>query len=225
MLVRLVVFDLDGTLIDSRRDLADSANLMLASYGASSLTEEEIGRMVGSGAAQLVARALRRADVTATLEEALARFLHIYNERLTVHTRPYAGVPEMLGRLTRENAKLALLTNKPLEASVRILQTFGLNGYFQESIGGDGPWPRKPAPDALRRLMENALEGPASTVLVGDSEIDLQTARNAGVRICFASYGFGYSEKLLYQVHDEDLIADTAARIPEVLGIGGHSRV
>jgi len=225
MLARLIVFDLDGTLIDSRRDLADSANLMLASYGASSLTEEEIGSMVGSGAAQLVARALRRAGVTATLAEALARFLLIYNERLTVHTRPYAGVPEMLGRLTRENAKLALLTNKPLEASVRILQTFGLNGYFQESIGGDGPWPRKPAPDGLRRLMENALEGPASTVLVGDSEIDLQTARNAGVRICFASYGFGYSEKLLHQVHDEDLIADTAARIPKVLGIGSHSRV
>src|SRR5437868_3807881 len=96
---RLIVFDLDGTLIDSRRDLSDSANEMLASYGAAPLSEEAVGKMVGAGAAQLVARVLARAAVDVSLEQALARFLNIYDTRLTNHTRPYPGIPEILQEL------------------------------------------------------------------------------------------------------------------------------
>jgi phosphoglycolate phosphatase len=206
MSVRLAVFDLDGTLIDSRRDLADSANQMLATYGAPSLAEEEIGRMVGSGAAQLVARALRAAGIAPPLEEALARFLRAYDERLTAHTRPYAGVADMLGRLSVVGVKLALLTNKPLDASVRILETFGLLQHFRRLVGGDGPWPRKPSPKGLLALMAEEFETAETTILVGDSEIDLQTARAAGVRICLARYGFGFSDRLLEGVTADDIV-------------------
>src|SRR6185436_2667877 len=95
-LSRLAVFDLDGTLIDSRRDLADSANEMLAGYGAAALPEEQIGHMIGSGAETLVARALKAANVDASIDNALARFLTSYDRRLTNHTRPYPGVPDLL---------------------------------------------------------------------------------------------------------------------------------
>ena len=154
---RLVVFDLDGTLIDSRRDLADSANEMLTEYGAAPLTEDAIGRMVGAGAAQLVARALEAARVDVPLENALARFLISYDRRLTNHTRPYPGIPEVLNELASEQVKMALLTNKPLDASSRILETFGLSRFFRLRVGGDGPWPRKPAPEGLQFLIKGGI--------------------------------------------------------------------
>jgi phosphoglycolate phosphatase len=205
---RLVVFDLDGTLIDSRRDLTDSANEMLVGYGASALSEEAIGQMVGSGAAQLVASALAASHVDAPLEEALARFLASYDSRLTNHTRPYPGIPELLDELRAEHVKMALLTNKPLEASVRILDALRLAEYFRMRVGGDGPWPRKPAPDGLWFLMKEESAGRADTVLVGDSTVDLQTARNAGVRICLARYGFGFANLPSDALRGDELIVD-----------------
>jgi phosphoglycolate phosphatase len=225
MPARLIVFDLDGTLIDSRRDLADSANQMLASYGAPPLGEEEVGKMVGSGAAQLVRRALRAAGVTAPLEDALARFLRLYDDRLTIHTRPYAGVPEMLRRLNTAGTKVALLTNKPLGPSIRILEAFDLARYFVRSIGGDGPWPRKPSPAGLIALVTEHSERPDTTVLVGDSEIDLQTARNAGVRFGLARYGFGFSDRLLEAVAPDDLVLDDPLGVCDAVGIVDHTRV
>ena len=87
---------------------------------------------------------------------------------------------------------MALLTNKPLEPSLKILELFGLSKYFRWVVGGDGPWPRKPAPDGMRYLMGQASAGPHETTLIGDSTVDLQTSRNAGVRVCLARYGFGF---------------------------------
>jgi phosphoglycolate phosphatase len=217
MQTRLAVFDLDGTLIDSRRDLADSANEMLAEYGAAPLPEMTIGRMVGAGAAQLVARALAAARVNVPVEEALQRFLSSYDRRLTNHTRPYPGVPELLAELSRRNVSLALLTNKPLQASVRILEHFGLAGYFPRRVGGDGPWPRKPAPDGLQFLMREEAVAPAGTTLVGDSSVDLQTARNAGVRVCLARYGFGFADLAADSLEGSELLVDRPAEIAEAL--------
>jgi phosphoglycolate phosphatase len=206
--MRLVVFDLDGTLIDSRRDLADSANDMLATYGAPPLPEESIVRMVGAGAAQLVARALAAAHVDVPLEAALAKFLASYAVRLTTHTRPYQGIPELLADLSSAHVAMALLTNKPLAASTRILQAFGLEKYFSVCIGGDGPWPRKPVPDGLQFVMKSASAEPKDTLLVGDSPIDLQTARNGGVRICLARYGFGFADLSPQELRGDELIVD-----------------
>jgi phosphoglycolate phosphatase len=188
----LYVFDLDGTLVDSRRDLAESANELLRVSGAWPLPEEDIGRMVGDGAAVLVARMFAASGI-AQPPDALTRFLAIYDGRLLNHTRPYAGIRETLEALI-ERAPLAVLTNKPIAATRRILTGLQLNGYFDASfvIGGDGPFPRKPDPSGLRHLAAIAATTAASTLLIGDSLIDWRTARQAGTAICLARYGFGF---------------------------------
>lgn len=214
---RLAVFDLDGTLIDSRRDLADSANHMLAAYGAAALGEDHIASMVGCGAPTLVKRVMTAAGVEAPVEEALPRFLAAYDERLTYHTRPYDGIPELLDELETRGTPMALLTNKPLEQSVRILDAFGLAKYFPWVVGGDGPWPRKPAPEGMMFLIREAGADAGGTVLIGDSTIDLQTSRNAGVRICLARYGFGFAEVAASDLRGDESLVDTPAEIAGVL--------
>ncbi len=213
----LAVFDLDGTIIDSRRDLAESANEMLAGYHAGPLDEQSIASMVGSGAATLVKRVITAAGVGAPLEEALARFLSVYDLRLTYHTRPYHGVARMLDELRDRQISIALLTNKPLHQSVKILEAFELTKYFRWIVGGDGPWPRKPFPDGIRFLMRQASAGPSETFLIGDSAVDLQTSRNAGVRICLTRYGFGYVDLATTDLTGDEALVDTPAEIARVL--------
>jgi phosphoglycolate phosphatase len=190
--VTLVVFDLDGTLVDSRRDLADAANALLVDAGGAPLAEEAIGRMVGDGAATLVARVFEASGV-AQPPDALARFLARYDSRLLAHTRPYPGIPEALTALA-PRAPLAVLTNKPLAATKQILAGLDLARFFPEEfvIGGDGPFPRKPDPAGLLHLARRAGASARETILVGDSAIDWRTARNAGTRLCLVSYGFGF---------------------------------
>jgi phosphoglycolate phosphatase len=189
---RLIVFDLDGTLVDSRRDIADSANLLLEVSGARPLPEDAIGRMVGGGAALLVARAFAAAGVTPP-PDALEQFLSIYDTRLLTHTHAYPRVDEVLGVLG-SRASLAVLTNKPLVQTRSILDGLGLARHFDTAaiVGGDGPFPRKPDPAGLQQLSARAGVDPESTLLVGDSIIDWRTARNASTSICMARYGFGF---------------------------------
>lgn len=191
---RLIAFDLDGTLIDSRRDLADSANQLIEELGGQALTEEEIGGMVGEGAALLVRRAMRAAG-RGERAHALERFLAIYDDRLLNHTRVYDGVADVV-RQARAHARLTVLTNKPAVPSERILAALGLREAFDEVIGGDGPHPRKPDPAALNAMMATAGVTARNTLLVGDSAIDLETARRAGVMCCLVSYGFGFRPEL-----------------------------
>jgi len=189
--IRLFIFDLDGTLVDSLRDLADSANELLVSYGAAPLEISAIGAMVGDGAARLVARAC--AAVGISPRDPLARFLEIYDARLLTHTRPYDGMTGVIDSLGR-GASLAVLTNKPLGATRRILAGLDLNRFFDEDavVGGDGPLPRKPDPAGLLHLCERVAVTPAEAMLVGDSLVDWETARRAGAAICLARYGFGF---------------------------------
>ncbi len=189
---KLIVFDLDGTLVDSRRDIADSANDTLVECGAKQLPEEVIGRMVGDGAPTLIARAFEAAGVTKPAD-ALDRFLAIYRRRLLNHTRPYEGIPELLTSLGAE-AALAVLTNKPLEATQQILAGLHLSPHFLPGrvVAGDGPFPRKPDPAGLRHLISCVDVVPETTLLVGDSMIDWHTGQRAGVKVCMARYGFGW---------------------------------
>ena len=188
---RLIVFDLDGTLVDSRRDIAEAANTLLEECGAAPLAEERIGRMVGDGAASLVARAFAATGIAAPAD-ALERFVAIYGRRLLRHTRPYAGIPDVLTHLSRR-AALGLLTNKPLAATREILDALDLGRYFGASvIGGDGPFPRKPDPSGLRHLVAVSGVPVEATVMVGDSVIDWRTARSASTAMCLARYGFGF---------------------------------
>jgi phosphoglycolate phosphatase len=187
----LVVFDLDGTLIDSKRDLADATNALIAERGGAALAEDRIAGMVGEGAALLVRRALQAAGLDPESPGALPRFLELYDERLLVHTSLYDGIPEALAALA-PRVQMSVLTNKPTRATERIVSGLGLRGCFRDVIGGDTPCGRKPDPAGLVTLMSRAGVTPATTWLVGDSRIDFLTARNAGVRVCLARYGFGY---------------------------------
>jgi phosphoglycolate phosphatase len=205
---RLIVFDLDGTLIDSRRDIADAANLLLESCGAPRLPEEAIGRMVGDGAATLVARAFAAAGAERP-PDALDRFLTIYDGRLLEHTRPYPGVPEVLAAL-RTRTPLALLTNKPRAATQTILAGLDLARFFDAAaiLGGDGPFPRKPDAAGLQHLVARAGVPAASAVLVGDSIVDWRTARQAGTGVCLARYGFGFETFPTSELRPDDRTAD-----------------
>ncbi len=190
----LVAFDLDGTLVDSSQDLADAGNALLASYGQASLPPDAIVRMVGDGARELVRRLLAASGAGVPLDEALDRFLAFYGERLLATTRPYPGIHDVLDNLASAGCRLAVLTNKPTEATVRLLEGLKLDRYFSDVIGGDGPFPRKPDPQGLAHLVARAAIGATDALMVGDSVTDLRTARAAGVPACLARYGFGFAQ-------------------------------
>ena len=205
---RLIVFDLDGTLIDSRRDLADATNALLVECGAVALPEDRVGRMVGDGAATLVRRAFE-ASAIAQPADALDRFLRLYGDRLLDHTRPYPGIVDALDAL-RSRSRLAVLTNKPLASTRRILDGLALAPYFAPDavIGGDGPFPRKPDPAGLLHLVRHATAAPRESVLVGDSVIDWRTARAARVPVCLVRYGFGFEGFPLAELGMEEHVVD-----------------
>jgi phosphoglycolate phosphatase len=189
----LIVFDLDGTLVDSRRDLANAVNALLLELGRHPIPEERVGDMVGEGAAVLVRRALTAAGLPPDLPGALPRYLELYAERLLEHTCPYDGIVEALQAL-QPRAALAVLTNKPQAATEKILAALKLSRYFGAVIGGDTPLGRKPDVRGLAELLRRADANPASTALVGDSPVDLETARRAGCVAVLAGYGFGFRQ-------------------------------
>ena len=190
-MINLVVFDLDGTLVDSRRDLADATNALVVELGGHALSQERVTAMVGDGAAMLVRRALTAASIDPDTPGVLDRFLTHYDARLLDHTRPYPGMVETLAALSRR-ARLAVLTNKPSAATERLLTGLELRSQFADVVGGDTNEGRKPEPNGLIGIIRRASVTPAETLLVGDSAVDLATARGAGTHICLARYGFGF---------------------------------
>jgi phosphoglycolate phosphatase len=186
----LIAFDLDGTLIDSRRDLADAANALVEELGGEPLSAEAIGSMVGEGAAVLVRRALTAARVPEP-PDAVARFLALYDTRLLNHTCLYDGVIDAV-HAARERALVVVFTNKPARPSERILEELGVRALFADVIGGDNPYGRKPEPAALLALMTRDGVPPERTLMVGDSVIDHETAVRAGVRCCLCAFGYGF---------------------------------
>ncbi len=171
--------------------------------------------MVGEGAALLVQRALTAAGLEPDVPVALPRFLDIYDERLLVHTDLYPGTREML-HAVGASARLAVLTNKPQHHTERILDGLSIRQYFEAVVGGDTPLGRKPDPRGLHHLMALARAGADETVLIGDSAVDLRTARAAGVSICLARFGFGFPLAQSLLTGDE-LIAGTPADIPRLI--------
>ncbi len=213
----LIVFDLDGTLVDSQRDLADATNALIEDLGGHLLALEEVTAMVGEGAAVLVRRALVAAGLNPDAPDALERFLSHYDQRLTLHTRPYPGIPEALSVLASQGHTLAVLTNKPQGATEKILAGLALAHVFSDVVGGDTDDGRKPDPAGLLAIIDRAASTLSSTVLIGDSPIDLETARRAGTRVCLARYGFGFR----FDAGDfrgDELFVEGPSNLPTVLG-------
>lgn len=184
----IIAFDLDGTLIDSARDLGEAASEMVQSYGARPLSVAQVVTMVGDGAPVLVRRALASAGLDPESPGAIERFLEIYDRRLLDHTVAYPGIRDELAR-AMWRGPLAVLTNKPLGPAIGLLEALGLRGFFTRIIGGDGEYGRKPDPAGLYAL--RALAPRDQIVLIGDSPADAQTAAAASCPFVFARYGFG----------------------------------
>ena len=215
----ILVFDLDGTLIDSARDIAESISEMLVDYGAAPLPLSDIVTMVGDGAPMLVRRALKRSAVNPPLDEALAHYMEIYDRRLNDHTVPYEGIVESLGVVARRGP-MAVLTNKPLGPSIGILESLGLRGFFARIIGGDSEYGRKPDPAGLLALQ--ALAPGDQLVMVGDSPADWHAAVGANVPFVFTRYGFG-AVKFGVTPPDTSMVIDHARELDHALaGISGR---
>ena len=213
--LRFVVFDLDGTLVDSWKDLADAANGLVAGYDRPTLADAAIASMIGDGAGVLVQRVCAAAGLESTPPDAVPRFLEIYGRVMLTHTRPYPGVPAMLGALAAR-VPLAVLTNKPQAATRQMLEAFDLARHFSACIGSEAGFPRKPDPSALHHLIAQAGATSETTLLVGDSAIDLDTASRAGVPLCLARYGFGYRPDL-EPMRPGDLAIDTPADLIKIV--------
>ncbi|HEY7409414.1 MAG TPA: HAD-IA family hydrolase [Vicinamibacteria bacterium] len=210
-MTRLVVFDLDGTLVDSSQDLAAALNASLRRVAPATplLPLSEVRGMIGDGARQLVARGLARAGLGLSPEEVLPVFLEEYGVRLLETTRPYEGVAEALDALVPR--RLAVLTNKPGDMSRRILDGLGLGGRFFRVLGGGDLGSKKPDPEGLLLLLAEAGAAPGEAVLVGDSAVDVRTAHAAGVRAVGVSYGLG-PESL--RETPPDLLLDDLRELP-----------
>lgn len=196
----LFVFDLDGTLIDSRVDIAGAANRTLAAFGEKELTEAKVIGFVGSGVHQLIgdlffASGGKKIE-NPVLEEAFHYFMRDYGEHCTERTRFYPGAQESIVTLQRHEKKLAVLTNKPQALSEKILNFLGHSSTFDPVIGGDTSLGKKPSPRALLEIMRIHRTTPARMLMVGDSEIDIETARAAGCDSLVVLEGFGNAETL-----------------------------
>jgi len=185
----LLIFDLDGTLIDSKRDLADSVNAMRLHLGEPLLADETVYSYVGNGAPVLVRRALPGRDEE-EIERGLRFFLDYYRDHMLDATTLYPGVREGLDRLLAADVKMAVLTNKPVRFSENLIKGLGLEAHFFRIYGGNSFEEKKPHPKGIELLMEESGIGRAQTIMVGDSAVDVLTARNAQVRACGVSWGF-----------------------------------
>lgn len=190
MTATLVVFDLDGTLIDSARDLAGALNQTLDRLrpGTPALPLEDVRAMIGDGALKLITRALRAVGLPDPPQDALPVFLECYRARLLEETRLYPGVAEVLEALA--SRRLAVLTNKPGDLSRAILEGLGVAQRFEWVYGGGDLPAKKPDPVGLHRLLAESGLSPEQAVMVGDSAIDVRTGRAAGVRTIGVRYGF-----------------------------------
>lgn len=189
---KLVIFDLDGTLLNTIADLAEGVNHTLADLGLPQHTIDEYTLMVGNGMRKLVMRALPqdKAADEAFVDSTLAAFLSYYADHIDVHTRPYPGIPELINALSTDGYLLAVASNKIQAGAEKLIAEFFPGIPFVAVMGNSPLYPLKPDAAVVEYIMDKAGTDRAHTVMVGDSGTDIQTARNAGIPIIAVSWGF-----------------------------------
>jgi phosphoglycolate phosphatase len=210
----LIIFDLDGTLIDSSKDLAISMNATREHFGLAPLDPALIYSYVGNGAGVLVRRAIGSNASDETVQEALDFFLKFYRMHALEHTKLYPGVRDAVEKLFSAGHKQAILTNKPVRISWDIIGALDLQSYFMRVYGGDSFPYKKPDPTGAIQLIREAGVTASATLLVGDSGVDVQTARNAGVRSCGVTWGF---QPEAFEVDPPDLLIRDPRQLLEQL--------
>jgi phosphoglycolate phosphatase len=191
--IKLLIFDLDGTLIDSRLDLIHSVNAMLKHFGRTELPGDVIASYVGDGAPTLVRRALGDPRDEGVMKEGLEHFLAYYRVHKLDHTHVYDGIKEMLTVVRNSNGirrHMAVLSNKPVIPSRAIVEALGLAEFFTHVYGGNSFSTKKPDPHGAQTILKETKIHPEATLMVGDSAVDVITGRNAGLWTCGVTYGF-----------------------------------
>ena len=189
MPIRLIIFDLDGTLVDSIQDIADALNYGFEPYGIEALSSGEVAGMVGEGSIRLIEKVLEKYNLELDKSEVVKRFVEYYGSHLIDNTRPYPGVAEMLEEL--KDYKKAVVSNKHEAFSVETLVRLGLSKYFDIIVGGDILSERKPSPIPVYHVLSALSVKPEESIIVGDSEVDINTGKAASVKTVAAAYGYG----------------------------------
>jgi phosphoglycolate phosphatase len=210
----LIIFDLDGTLIDSARDLQIATNQTRAHFGMEPLDARLVQSYVGNGAAVLVKRAMGPAASEQIVSEALLFFVKYYRTHSLANTRLYPGVHEAVDELASSGHTLAVLTNKPVKISTDILAGLGLGSQFARVCGGDSFPQKKPDPIGITTLLQETAIGPEDTWMVGDSGVDVCTARNAGVSVCGVAWGF---QPETFEQYPPDILIQQPQELASVL--------
>jgi len=218
----LILFDLDGTLIDSAPDLAYAVNRMLETFGLEPYDLETIHNWVGNGAQMLVKRALLgKRDVeeesidSGLFEKALSAFMAYYREHLCEETYAYEGVPETLARLKDKGYTLAIVTNKPYGFVAPILEKLSLSEHFDYTVGGDSLPLKKPDPSPLLHVCNTLGYGVGKTLMVGDSKNDILAANACGMDSVGVTYGYNYGEDI--RVHQLSVVIDNFKELLNIL--------
>jgi phosphoglycolate phosphatase len=210
--MKLLIFDLDGTLVDSKLDLVHSVNATRASMQLPPISEQLVSSYVGSGAPVLVRRALGPDASAVEVERALEYFLGYYREHMLDNTRLYPGVHEALDRLLDAGTKMAVLTNKPVRFSQAIIDGLGLDGHFFRVYGGNSFEQKKPDPIGIQTLLTESGIARERTIMVGDSGVDVRTARNANVQACGVTYGF---QPETFEQDPPDIVVDNMLELAD----------
>ena len=214
MRYKYVIFDLDGTILDTLDDLADAANAALASMGYPKRTKDEVRMFVGNGIRKLIERAtpdgISEEDTVKTHEA----FTAYYSVHCKDKTRPYEGIPELVSELKANGIRTAVVSNKA-DYAVKALCEEYFGGIFDIAIGEREGIRKKPAPDSVLEVMRLMGADAEHTIYIGDSDVDIMTAKNSGIGCIGVSYGFRGRDFL--KEHGAEVIADTVAELRELL--------